>query len=44
VDMKTSKTASPVENFTIAFDQKGKGCTLNMSWESTEASIMISEK
>jgi hypothetical protein len=44
VEMKTSKTASPVENFTIAFDQKGKGCTLNMSWENTQASVMISEK
>jgi hypothetical protein len=28
VPMKVSKTAAPVENFTIAFDQKGKGCTL----------------
>jgi len=44
VDMKTGKTSGPVENFTIALDQKGKGCTLNMSWENTEASIAISGK
>jgi hypothetical protein len=44
VEMKTAKTSAPVENFTIAFDQMGKGCTLRMSWENTEASVMMSEK
>jgi hypothetical protein len=44
VEMKTSKTSGPVENFTIAFDQMGKGCTLGMSWENTEASVMLGEK
>ena len=44
VEMKTGKTSGPVENFTIALTQKGKGCTLGMSWENTEASVMISEK
>jgi Protein of unknown function (DUF2911) len=44
VEMKTAKTSAPVENFTIAFDQMGKGCTLRMSWENTEASVMIGEK
>ncbi len=28
--MKVSKLASPVENFTIAFDQSGGACTLQL--------------
>src|SRR6202046_1981159 len=44
VDMKVSQTPSPVENFTIAFDQKGNTCTLNIKWENTQASVDISEK
>jgi len=43
VDMKVSQTMSPVENFTIAFDQKGSSCTLNLSWENTQASVQIAE-
>ena len=43
-DMKVAQTPSPVENFTIAFDQKGNSCTLNISWENTQASVDISEK
>ncbi|MGO9127803.1 MAG: DUF2911 domain-containing protein [Terriglobales bacterium] len=39
VDMKVSQTPSPVENFTIAFDQ---ACTLTLSWENTQASVKIS--
>jgi hypothetical protein len=42
-DMKVSKTASPVENFTIAFDQGGK-CTMRLEWENTQASIDITNK
>jgi len=41
VDMKVAPTMSPVENFTIALDQKGGSCTLKMSWESTQASVEI---
>ena len=41
VDMKVSKTSAPVENFTIAFDQKGSTCTLRMEWENTNASVDI---
>jgi hypothetical protein len=41
IDMKVSKLSSPVENFTIAFDQAGAGCTLKMEWETTEASVDI---
>ena len=41
IDMKVSKTSAPVENFTIAFDQKGSTCTLRMEWENTRASVDI---
>jgi DUF2911 family protein len=43
-DMKVSKTAAPVENFTIAFDKSASGCTLRMEWENTRASVDISSK
>ena len=43
-DMNVSKTPSPVENFTIAFDQSGKTCTMNLDWENTRASIPLQEK
>jgi hypothetical protein len=44
VPMQVSKTSAPVENFTISFDQSGGACTMRMSWESTQASVQISEK
>ncbi len=44
VDMQVSKTASPVENFTIAFDQAGGSCTMHLDWENTRASVEIAEK
>ena len=44
IDMKVSKLPSPMENFTIAFDQTGSGCTLRMDWETTRASVDISKK
>ena len=40
VSMKVSQAPSPVENFTIAFDQ---ACTLTLSWENTQASVHIAE-
>jgi hypothetical protein len=43
VDMKVSQTPTPVEDFTIAFDQNGSVCTLNISWESTLASVALME-
>lgn len=43
VDMKVSATPSPVENFTIAFDKAGAGCTLRMEWETTRATVDISK-
>ena len=44
VPMRVSKLDSPLENFTIAFDQDGAVCTLRLAWESTEASVRIAEK
>jgi hypothetical protein len=42
--MKVSKLDAPLENFTIDFDQSAGACTLRMAWESTRASVAISEK
>ena len=42
VDMKVSKLPSPVEDFTIAYDKSGSGCTLRVDWETTRASVEIS--
>jgi hypothetical protein len=44
VPMKLSKLDSPMENFLIAFDQDGGTCTLRLAWESTQASVQVSEK
>ena len=44
MDMKLSKLPSPLENFTISFDQAGASCTMKLDWETTRASIDISEK
>ncbi len=44
MEMKLSKLPSPLENFTISFDQGGTSCTMKLDWETTRASIDISEK
>jgi hypothetical protein len=44
VDMKVLKLPAPAENFTIAYDKMGNGCTLRMDWETTRASTDISSK
>jgi len=44
VPMSVSKTSGPVENFTIGFAQGGKKCSLHMEWESTRATVEVSEK
>jgi hypothetical protein len=44
VDMTMSKTASPVENFTIAYDKTSSGCTLREEWDTTRATVNISAK
>jgi hypothetical protein len=44
VDMKVSKLDSPVENFTITYEKSGSGCTMELDWETTRASVDISAK
>jgi hypothetical protein len=44
VDMKVSKLPAPVENFNIAYEKYGSGCTLQMEWETTRASVAITAK
>jgi hypothetical protein len=44
VDMKVSKLPAPVENFTISYGKSGGGCTLQIDWETTRASVDISAK
>jgi len=44
IEMKASKLPSPLENFTISFDQVGARCTMKLEWEMTRASIDILEK
>ena len=44
VDMNVSKLPASVENFTIAYDKAGSGCTLRMDWETTSASVGITAK
>lgn len=44
VPMQLSAASSPVEDFNISFDQKGGGCTLQLSWGTTQASVTFKEK
>jgi len=44
VDMKVSTLPSPVENFTISLEKAGNGANLNIDWETTRASVMVSKK
>ena len=44
VDMKVSKLPSPVENFTINYAKAASGCSLQIDWETTRASVDISGK
>jgi hypothetical protein len=41
IDMKVSKLPSPVENFTISYEKSGSGCTMNIDWETTRASVDV---
>ena len=43
-DMTVSSLPSPVENFTISYAPADGGCTLQMDWETTRASVKISLK
>src|ERR1017187_65598 len=44
VPMSVTKLSSPVENFTISFDDTGGICTMHMGWENTQASLEFAEK
>jgi DUF2911 family protein len=44
VDMKVSALPSPVENFAISFEKAGSGANLNIDWDTTRASVMVSKK
>jgi hypothetical protein len=44
VDMNVSKLPAPLENFTIAYDKTGNGCSLRIDWETTRASVKITAK
>ncbi len=44
IEMKASKLSSPLENFTIGFEQSGATCTLHMDWETTRASVDIAKQ
>jgi Protein of unknown function (DUF2911) len=44
IPMHVSKMASPMEDFTISYAKAGGGCTLNMEWETTRASVNFTEK
>jgi hypothetical protein len=44
MEMKVGKLSSPLENFTISFDQTATSCTMKLDWETTRASIDIAEK
>jgi hypothetical protein len=43
IPMKVSTLPSAVEDFTIAFDKNGSGCTMRLDWETTRASVEITE-
>jgi hypothetical protein len=44
IGMQLSKLPAPVQNFLIAFDKSGDRCTMRLDWETTRASVEISEK
>ena len=43
-DMRVAQLPSSVENFTIGFDQSGSTCAMHVDWETTRATVDISEK
>src|ERR1700719_5122788 len=42
-DMRVAQLPSSVENFTIGFDQTGSACAMHVDWETTRATVDISE-
>jgi hypothetical protein len=43
-DMKVSQLPALVEDLLIAFDRDSSGCTMRIDWETTRASVEISER
>lgn len=44
VEMKVSQLPSPMENFTISYEKSRNGCTMNIEWATTRASVDITAK
>jgi hypothetical protein len=44
IPMKVSKLPSPLEDFTISYAKSGNGCTMQLDWDTTRASVDISAK
>ena len=44
VNMQISQLPSPVEDFTISYMKSGSGCTMQIDWETTRASVEITAK
>jgi hypothetical protein len=44
IDMQVSRLPSPLEDFTISYEQSGGACALHMDWETTRASVTFAEK
>ena len=44
IDMSTTELSSPVDNLAISYEKSGTGCTMNIDWETTRASVAIAEK
>lgn len=44
IDMKMQHLETPVDQFTISFEQRGpKSCVMNLEWENTSASLEFDE-
>jgi hypothetical protein len=43
IPMTVSKLPSPLENFTISYEKSGNGCTMQIDWEQTRASVKITK-
>ena len=44
VNMQVAQLSTSVENFTISFERNDSGCIMAVDWDSTRASVKISEK
>ena len=44
IGMRMTKLSSPVDNFAISYEKSGAGCTMNIDWETTRASVDIKTK